>query len=121
VRFARGCAGDRAVEWHVLTQAVIVTGDRRAAAEDLAKRYHHVLTREEILDTPFLLIGTIDEIAAQVLRNRDRYGFTYYTVHEPYLATFAPVIERVRGARSMTFRPAAGLSLVSTAERGLSG
>jgi hypothetical protein len=30
------------------------------------------------------------------LRHRDRYGFTYYTVHEPYLDTFAPVIDRVR-------------------------
>jgi len=30
------------------------------------------------------------------LRNRDRYGFTYYTIHGPSMHTFAPVIQRVR-------------------------
>ena len=32
---------------------------------------------------------------ALIQRNRERYGFTYYTVHGPYSDTFAPVIERV--------------------------
>jgi len=44
----------------------------------------------------FLFVGTIEEMAEQIIRNRDRYGFTYYTVHEPYLDTFAPVIDRIR-------------------------
>ena len=35
-------------------------------------------------------------MAEQIVRNRDRYGFTYYTVHEPYLDAFAPVIDRIR-------------------------
>jgi probable F420-dependent oxidoreductase len=98
VRFGRDCAGDRAdkVEWHALTQAVLVTGDRRRAAAELAEQYRGTITAEEILETPFLFVGTIDEMAEQILRNRDRYGFTYYTVHEPYLDDFAPVIERVR-------------------------
>lgn len=51
---------------------------------------------DEILVNPFLFVGTIEEIAEQIVRNRDRYGFTYYTVHEPYLDAFAPVIDRVR-------------------------
>ncbi len=98
VRFARDCAGERAdqIEWHALTQVVRVTGDRRAAAADLAEQYHHTVTAEDILVNPFLFVGTIDEIAEQIIRNRDRYGFTYYTVHEPYLDDFAPVIARVR-------------------------
>lgn len=98
VRFARDCAGKRAdqIEWHALTQVVRVTGDRRAAAADLAEQYHRTVTAEDILVNPFLFVGTIDEIAEQIIRNRDRYGFTYYTVHEPYLDDFAPVIARVR-------------------------
>jgi hypothetical protein len=51
---------------------------------------------EELLDTPFVLIGTEEEMAAQILRNRERFGFTYYTVHGPYMDAFAPVLERVR-------------------------
>jgi hypothetical protein len=55
---------------------------------------------EEILQTPFVFIGTVEQMAQQVLRNRDRYGFTYYTIHGPYLDTFAPVIEHVRAISS---------------------
>ena len=98
VRFARECAGDRAgaIEWHALTQAVVVTGDRRKAAGELAEQYRGTVTADEILLNPFLFVGTIEDMAEQVIRNRDRYGFSYYTVHEPYLDAFAPVIERVR-------------------------
>ena len=98
VRFARDCAGKRAdeVEWHALIQVVRVTEDRRAAAAELAEQYHGTVTAEEILVNPFLFVGTIEEMAEQVIRNRARYGFTYYTVHEPFLDVFAPVIYRVR-------------------------
>jgi hypothetical protein len=54
------------------------------------------MTVEEILDTPFLLIGTVEQMAEQILRDRERFGFTYYTVHGPFMDAFAPVIERVR-------------------------
>jgi probable F420-dependent oxidoreductase len=98
VRFTRELAGDRAdrVQWHVLTQVVAETDDRRAAAEKLLERYGPMMTVDELLETPFALIGSIEQMADQVLRNRDRYGFTYYTVHGPYMDAFAPVIERVR-------------------------
>jgi probable F420-dependent oxidoreductase len=98
VRFARDCAGDRAdtIEWHALVQVVLVTDDRSKAAADLAEQYRGTVTVGEILVNPFLFVGTIEEIAEQIVRNRDRYGFTYYTVHEPYLDAFAPVIDRVR-------------------------
>ena len=90
--------GERAgsLEWHALIQVVRVTGDRRAAAAELAEQYRGTVTAQEILVNPFLFIGTVEEIAGQIIRNRDRNGFTYYTVHEPYLDAFAPVMERVR-------------------------
>jgi probable F420-dependent oxidoreductase len=98
VRFTRSEAGDRAdaLEWNVLVQVVKVTDDRRAVAGEMARKEDETLSAAEILATPFLLIGTVDEIAAQILRNRDRYGFTYYTVHDPFAEELAPVIERVR-------------------------
>jgi probable F420-dependent oxidoreductase len=98
VRFARAQVGGRAadVEWNVLVQFVKVTGDRRAVAEELAKDPDEGLSVEEILETPFLLFGTVDEMAAQIAANRERYGFTYYSVHAPFAEEFAPVIERLR-------------------------
>jgi probable F420-dependent oxidoreductase len=111
IQFARKCAGDRAddIEWHLLVQAVIVTDDRHAAAEGLVAEHRAaaekagvtderaLLTAEDALETPYLLIGTVDEIADQLKRSRARWGFSYLTVHEPYMRTFAPVIERLRG------------------------
>jgi probable F420-dependent oxidoreductase len=97
MRYARECAGDRAgsIEWHALIQAVVQTDDRGAAATVLARRFGNLMSADEILATPFVLVGTIEQMAEQILRNRERYGFTYYTVHGPYADTFAPVIERV--------------------------
>lgn len=97
VHYTREAAGERAdrLEWHTLVQLVVHTDDRHAAAAKLAEQYG-TTPPEEILQTPFVLIGTTEQMADQVLRNRDRYGFTYYTVHEPYRDTFARVAERVR-------------------------
>ena len=97
VRFARACVGDRDVEWHALVQAVVPTDDRDAAAAALAQRFGNMMSAEELLRTPFVFIGTVEQMADQALRNRDRYRFTYYTVHGPFMAAFAPVVERLRG------------------------
>jgi probable F420-dependent oxidoreductase len=108
--FARACAGSRAdeIEWHLLVQRVVLTEDRLAAAEQLVAESQEaaqaagvtderaVMTVDEVLATPYLLIGTADEIAAQLRRSRERWGFSYITVHGPYMRTFAPVIERLR-------------------------
>jgi probable F420-dependent oxidoreductase len=98
IRFARAEAAGRAdvIEWNVLVQFVSVTGNRLAAAEKFVREQDEPMTADELLDCPFVLLGTVDEIAEQILRNRDRYGFTYYTVHAPFAEEFAPVIARVR-------------------------
>jgi probable F420-dependent oxidoreductase len=110
IAFARAQAGARAdeIEWHLLVQAVVVTDDRRAAAEkivaDERERFESlgvtddraVLTVQDALESPFLLIGTVEEIAAQLRRSRERWGYSYITVHQPYMRTFGPVISRLR-------------------------
>jgi probable F420-dependent oxidoreductase len=98
VRFARRQAGDRAdeVEWHLLVQMVLPTDDRRAAAEDLVIRFGGEMTVEEALETPFLLIGTLAQMAEQLRASRERYGFSYVTVHEPHYEAFEPLVELMR-------------------------
>ena len=54
------------------------------------------MSAAEILASPFVLLGTVAEMAGQVQRNRERWGFSYYTVHGPFREAFAPVIERLR-------------------------
>ena len=98
VQFARAEAGDRAdaIDWNVLVQLVKITGNRVAAAEKFVTEEGEAISAEELLETPFVLLGTVEEIAEQIVANRERYGFTYYTVHAPFAEEFAPVIERVR-------------------------
>ncbi|MFF3332596.1 LLM class F420-dependent oxidoreductase [Streptomyces sp. NPDC002888] len=82
-------------ELNLLLQMVVVTEDREAAVQPLLERVPD-LTLEQALELPLLLVGTRDEIVAQVLAQRERYGFTYLTVLEPYMEAFAPVIAELR-------------------------
>jgi hypothetical protein len=44
-----------------------------------------------------VLIGTVEHMVEEVLERRQRWGISYYTVQEPYLDTFAPVVARLAG------------------------
>jgi probable F420-dependent oxidoreductase len=94
-RFIREQAGDRDPELNVLVQAVVITEDRRGTAAKLAAERFSYFTTEQVLETPFLLIGTVAEIADQLASRREKFGFSFITVHEPYLETLAPVIQRL--------------------------
>ncbi|MFG2133425.1 LLM class F420-dependent oxidoreductase [Streptomyces sp. NPDC048751] len=82
-------------ELNLLIQMVVVTEDREKAVRPLLERVPE-LTVDQALELPILLVGTVDEIVAQVLAQRERYGFTYLTVLEPYMEAFAPVVEALR-------------------------
>jgi len=92
IRLSAGTKWDQ-LELNVLVQAVIVTDDRRQAAQDLCDEVPG-LSLNDALTTPFLALGTHDEIAEHLLTCRRRWGISYFTVRD-YLA-FAPVIERLR-------------------------
>jgi hypothetical protein len=56
------------------------------------------LTVDDLLTTPYLLIGTVDEIAESLRASRQRWGISYYVAHEPFLDAFAPVVAALAGA-----------------------
>ncbi|MGI5248771.1 TIGR03621 family F420-dependent LLM class oxidoreductase [Actinacidiphila glaucinigra] len=97
VAAARGFAAEYGTDpdFNVLVQRVVVTGDRAAAVRELAPHAPH-LDEEELLDLPTLLVGTVTEIAEQLRRGRERFGFGYVTVLEPAMEAFAPVIAELR-------------------------
>ncbi|GAA3836760.1 TIGR03621 family F420-dependent LLM class oxidoreductase [Streptomyces coacervatus] len=83
-------------ELNLLLQMVVVTEDRAGVVQPLLDRVPEV-TLEQALALPVLLIGTLDRIVAQVLAQRERYGFSYVTVLEPYMEAFAPVVAELGG------------------------
>jgi probable F420-dependent oxidoreductase len=87
-------SGGRTPELNVLVQRLVVTDDREAAAAEIVADVP-TLDLDDALETPFLLLGTHDEIAAQIVAARGRWGVSYFTVRE--LDAFAPVMERLAG------------------------
>jgi probable F420-dependent oxidoreductase len=98
VRLVREAAGARfeQVELSALVQRVTVTEDRRGAAEELAQRWAG-LTIDDILESPFVLLGSIDEIVDQLVARRRRWGISYYVVFRPAVDVFAPIVDRLTG------------------------
>jgi hypothetical protein len=80
------------VSLHALVQAVVVTEERVRAAEEIATMQGLELT--DALETPFLCIGTHDEIAEHLLRCRQRWGIEYYTVR--CIEEFEAIMGRLR-------------------------
>jgi probable F420-dependent oxidoreductase len=93
VAHIRASAPERPPELNALVQVVQVTADRRAAAEALVGEVPG-LTVDDALATPFLALGTSDEIAEHLVQARDRWGISYFSVRA--IDDFAPVIERLR-------------------------
>jgi probable F420-dependent oxidoreductase len=99
IQLVRKAAGPRfdALELNALVQRVILTEDRRGAAEELAQRWP-ALTADDILASPFALLGSLDEVVAQLVANRARWGISYCVVFDDVVDAFAPVVERLIGS-----------------------
>jgi hypothetical protein len=98
VHLVREAAGERydRLELNALVQRVMVTEDHRQAAEELARRWPQ-LSPEEILQSPYVLIGTVDQLVEALQARRERWGISYYVIFEPYIDAFAPVVARLAG------------------------
>ena len=83
-------AGGRwpSLEVHALVQSVVLTKDRVRAATDIATRTG--MDVADILCTPFLCLGTHEEMAQHLLLCRERWGISYYSVRD--MDAFAPVM-----------------------------
>ncbi|NEA50920.1 LLM class F420-dependent oxidoreductase [Streptomyces sp. SID10815] len=95
----REYAADRAepAELNLLIQTLAVTDDPAAALGPLLERQPQ-LTLDQALTLPIVLVGTLDGIVARVRAQRERFGFSYLTVLEPDMETFAPVMAALREA-----------------------
>ncbi|SBT45099.1 LLM class flavin-dependent oxidoreductase [Micromonospora auratinigra] len=75
-----------------LVQHVAVTDDAEAAAAAIAADTG--LTVAELLATPFVLIGTADEIVAAVAGHRRRWGVTRFVVRADAVTPLTPLLSR---------------------------
>lgn len=93
VAHIRSHASDRDLELNALVQRVKITDDREAVLRDDLQELP-ALAYDDASVTPFLAYGTHDEIAAHLVRCRERWGISYFSVRS--IDEFQPVIERLR-------------------------
>ncbi|MGY0004354.1 LLM class flavin-dependent oxidoreductase [Micromonospora sp. I033] len=90
---AAGAAGrDEPPALEALVQQVTVTDDAEAAAASIAADTG--LAVADLLATPFVLIGTPDEIVAAVAEHRRRWGITRFVVRADAVDALAPLLPR---------------------------
>jgi len=96
--WVRAAAGDRAnrLELSTLVQGVTLTGDRRSTAQALQPLLPS-LSVDDILNSPYGLMGTAQQIADQLRQQREQLGISYITVFEKDLEAMASVIALLKG------------------------
>lgn len=98
VRWVRSEAGERfdQLELHALVQQVVVTDDARQAAAEIAAQRPEVDV-DDVLNTPYCLVGTAEQMVEALRARRERWGLSYYSVREPMADDLAPVVARLTG------------------------
>jgi probable F420-dependent oxidoreductase len=96
IRTIRSAAGsDReGPEIEALVQAVVVTEDARASAEDLTKLIPGASV-EDLIEAPFVWIGTVDEIATKLQNAQQGLGVSGYVIRSAAMADAQLVIDAV--------------------------
>jgi probable F420-dependent oxidoreductase len=98
VEWIRQAAGERfaAVELNLLIGGIVITEDPQQAAERRARESGRSgVTAEQLLASPYLLIGSIEQIVERIQRLRERYGISYLVVGPEDMESFAPIVAQL--------------------------
>lgn len=99
VAWVRVEAGNRFphLELQALVQSVVITDDPLTSARSVAERLAP-LTAEDVLRTPYVLIGSVAELVDRLREQRSRWGLSHYTVRAGAMDDFAPVVALLAGS-----------------------
>ncbi|MEU8897585.1 TIGR03621 family F420-dependent LLM class oxidoreductase [Nocardia sp. NPDC048505] len=95
VRTAVDAAGRRPV-FEALVQYLEITDDAEAVAARMAAEVTGATARD-LLDAPYVLIGTLDELRAEVLAHRKRWGFASFVIRGAHRAEAARLLAALPG------------------------
>lgn len=84
-------------EMQVLVQAVVVTDDATGAAETISRSRLPSLSVDDVLSTPYLMVGSVGGLVDRLIEQRERWGFSHYTVRQDALDQLAPVVSALAG------------------------
>ncbi|MFZ1161812.1 TIGR03621 family F420-dependent LLM class oxidoreductase [Mycobacterium sp.] len=95
--WVREAAPDRfgSIEFQIVAFATRIVASRRAAARTATMLG---LPGEDALELPIVLIGSPDELSEQLLKRRERWGFSNVVVPAEAMESFAPVVAQLAGS-----------------------
>ena len=82
-------------EISMVAYPVVVTKDREERAEGLADRLG--FTPSEVLASPHVWLGTLEQIADSLAVCRERWGVSYWSVPATSMGAIAPLVDRLTG------------------------
>jgi probable F420-dependent oxidoreductase len=95
VEIVRAAAGERfaAIELQVNVLACEVTESEAAAAERTAAVAERLgVAPADLAESPFVLVGTEEDVIAKLHRLRERLGFSYFTIPRSAATGLAPLL-----------------------------
>lgn len=97
VKIVHAAAGRRIaeIEFNVRAFMVRITDERQAVMEQIAGFVQ--VDPSFVEESPFALIGTAAQIVDDLLRRRQRWGFSYVIVGAEDVESFAPVVTELTG------------------------
>jgi probable F420-dependent oxidoreductase len=101
IKSLREVAGSRIgdVELNTYARLVAVTNHPRDAAESVIREWWSstAVSVDDLLESPFVQIGTVDQIVESLEKGRETYGLSYRVIFDANLEEFAPVVARLAG------------------------
>ncbi|MEZ4660391.1 MAG: TIGR03621 family F420-dependent LLM class oxidoreductase [Caldilineaceae bacterium] len=106
VEWIRQAAGTRfdELELHSMLFGVIITDDQQQAADSWIRQVESMvnapigLSVEDVLASPYILMGTVDQMVAKLEFCRDKYGVSYFTTASMIsMDILGPVIAQIKG------------------------
>jgi probable F420-dependent oxidoreductase len=103
LEWIRDAAGSRFdhLELSIVAPFVVVTDDRKGLAESIAGGLPATNDAEPdadaVLSSPYVLLGTVDEIVETLEARRDRWQLSYYVCNDDTVETMAPIVAKLNG------------------------
>jgi probable F420-dependent oxidoreductase len=99
VEWVRQAAGERLGELELnMVIAPIITEQRQQRCEQLIReRGWSGVSVEQVLNMPSVFIGSVDQVADEMWRRREQYGFSYYVVSDSHMEEFTPIVSLLAG------------------------
>lgn len=97
VSWTREGAGDRFddLELNAWLAVAEITDDAKAIAEVLAPTFG--AEPDALLDSPMVMLGSIEQLVEQIESRRERWGYSYHVVPADAVESFAPLVAQMTG------------------------